>query len=115
MRTFSICPQDWSDELSVADAIAAIRASFPLAVIDAEQGRTRAQQVLDRLRSLNAPAVVQEVYVKGSDEAVMVSLHEPSSTPFMLIPGEGIQLRSTDESVATRLAKTLGYECVEIG
>ncbi len=115
MRTFSICPQDWSNELSVADATTAIRASFPLAVMDTEQGRTKARQILDRLRSLDAPAVVQEAYIRGANDAVMVALNEPSSTPFMLMPGEGIQLYCTEESIALRLAEVLGYECVEIG
>lgn len=115
MRTFSLCPKDWSNEISVPDAVAAIRAEFPLAIIDADQGRTRALQVLERLRSMNAPSVVQEVYVKGANDAVMVSLSDPTSKPFMLIPGEGIHLSCMEESLATKLAAVLGYECDEIG
>ena len=114
MRAYSICPRDWSEELLVPDAIAAVRASFPLTLIDAEQGRIRAEQVLDRLRSMNAPAAVQGAYVKGANDAVMVALNEESSAPFMLMSGEGIYFRCDEEALARKLAAALGYECVEL-
>jgi hypothetical protein len=115
MRTFSICPRRASEELSIPEAVAAIREVFTDAVADPDGGRNRAQQVLDRLRSLNAPAAVQEVYIAGTDEAVMVSLNDSSAKPFMLMPGEGIQFCCTETALARKLARSLGYHCSEIG
>src|SRR4051794_29838137 len=108
MRTYSICPRDSDNELSIASAIQAIHAAFPTALVDAEQGRNRATQTLDRLRSLDAPPVVQEVYVKGANDAVLVDLNEPSAKPFMLMPGEGIHFSTDSETLARKLSNTLG-------
>jgi hypothetical protein len=115
MRTFSICPRDWSNELSIANAITVIREKFPLAVIDKEQGRDKAAQILDRLRSLNAPDEVQQIYVKCGNDAVLIRLDEQSTKPFLLMPKEGILLSCDDEAWADKLAAALGYECLETG
>ena len=116
MPTYSICPSDFANELPIASAIEAIRRTFPYAVVNHERGRERALAVLDRLLTLNAPDLIQEVYRKGANEAVAVEIDAPP-VEFMLMPGEGIQLSSriVDAAFAHKLAKALGYECEEIG
>jgi hypothetical protein len=118
MRTFSICPNDWSHKLSPADAIRAIQAAFPEASVSPERGQENASAVLQRLRSLNAPEFVQTVYVENASQAVMITL--PSSGngnihEFMLMPNEGIQLRCSDARLALKLSTALGYSFEETG
>lgn len=108
-------------ELPVAAAIEALRRSFSNVTVDSDAGIQRASGILSRLRMLNAPAVVQDVYVNGAAKAVMVAVCDTRicETPieFMLMPGEGIQLKCADaqESLAGSIARSLGYECEEIG
>lgn len=118
MRTFSICPSDWSSELSVADAVYAIQAAFPQACISPERGQEHARAILQRLRSLNAPEIVQAAYVENATQAVMITItsaHSGGTHEFMLMPHEGIQLRCADDLLAQAIAAALGYECEEIG
>jgi len=118
MRMFSICTNEWSNILSLEEAIQAIQTAFPNASLDSERGQEYANATLQKLRSRNAPWSVQAMYVQYASEAVLVtipSMDDGERLEFLLMPREGIQLRCRDDRLAKTLANALGYEPEQIG